>query len=303
MKESTYTFKYIESCNMCGARSNNFTIIGRRLNTTQGFNPNNKIGISTTIMKCKKCGLNFANPMPIPQNLQDHYGIPTEEYWASEYLTINQNPDVQKKDWEKNLGKIYSGFTSLDIGAGIGKHMLIMKSLGIDSYGIEPSKTFYNKALEYTGLSKDRLIFSSVENADFDENSFDYINFGVVLEHLSDPSAALYKATKWLKPGGKIQIEVPSSNWLIGKFLNFSYKIRGMDYVSNLSPMHKPYHLYEFSPKSFELNSALNNYRIHSYEYFVCKTFLPSIFDIVLKPIMKWTNTGMQLSLWLENPE
>lgn len=302
MNINTYTFKSINKCNMCGSAINETKILGKRLNKRQGLKPNKKTGITTTVLHCKKCGLNFSNPMPIPMSIQDHYGIPSESYWDDDYFLQPQQVMVNKEEWERLIGKIHPGFTSLDIGAGIGKHMITMRALGIDAYGIEPSQTFYNKALEYTGFPQNRLFHKSLEDADFKDDFFDYINFDVVLEHLYNPSDALFKATKWLKPGGRIQIEVPNSKWLIAKILNLSYKIRGMDYITNLSPMHQPFHLFEFTHKSFEMNSRINNYSIKSYRYIVCKTFLPKIFDPILKPIMKWTNTGMQLSIWLEKP-
>lgn len=49
MNIKNYTFHKIESCNMCNAKSENFKIIGQRLNCSQGLNPKNKIGISVLL--------------------------------------------------------------------------------------------------------------------------------------------------------------------------------------------------------------------------------------------------------------
>ena len=114
-----------------------------------------------------------------------------------------------------------------------------------------------------------------------------------------DPSNSLRKALGWLKSGGIIHAEIPSSNWLTNKIINFLYKIRGMDYVANISPMHTPYHLYEFDIKSFLKNAKINGYEVVQHQYYVCDTYLPSFLDFIVKPIMKATNTGMQLSIWL----
>ena len=54
---SGYTFTKIENCNMCGATANYFNILGRRLNGSQGKSPHKKMGLSTTISKCKNCKL------------------------------------------------------------------------------------------------------------------------------------------------------------------------------------------------------------------------------------------------------
>ena len=103
-----------------------------------------------------------------------------------------------------------------------------------------------------------------------------------------------------LKPGGLIHIEVPSSNWLIGRIINLYYKLRMTDYVGNLSPMHEPFHLHEFSLKSFQIHAGNNNYNIVHHDYYVCQTYMPKILDVLIKPYMKKTKTGMQLCVWLK---
>ena len=300
MKEITYKIKYIEKCNMCGAPKENFTVLGKRLNASQGKKPSNKIGITTTVCKCNNCDLIFANPLPIPENIQDHYGVPPETYWKEDYFKVEENYFQGEIAWLKRLMPIEKGMKSLDIGAGIGKQMTVLNKAGFDTYGLEPSEPFYLRAIEKMGIPQDRLKFSSVEEAEYENNFFDFISFGVVLEHLYSPSDALNKALKWLKPGGLIHIEVPSSNWLINRLLNKYYKIRGLDYVANISPMHAPFHLSEFSYNSFVENSKLNNYKIKDHGYYVCKTFMPKILDPFLKGYMRKTDTGMQLCIWLE---
>ena len=119
------------------------------------------------------------------------------------------------------------------------------------------------------------------------------------MEHLYDPSESIKKALKSLKPGGLIRIETTSSAWLTSRIANFYYKIIGTDYVANLSPMHVPYHLYEFSLGSFKENAEINSYKVVYHEYFVCRTFMPKILDVFLRPLMKYTNTGMELCVWL----
>jgi 2-polyprenyl-3-methyl-5-hydroxy-6-metoxy-1,4-benzoquinol methylase len=188
---------------------------------------------------------------------------------------------------------------ALDIGAGIGKCMKALEKAGFDVYGIEPSEPFYRMAVEKTGVNPEKLRREHVEDGSFAENSFDFITFGAVLEHLYDPSETIRKALVWSKPNGLIHIEVPSAHWLINKIANLYYRMIGTDYVVNLSPMHPPYHLYEFSVESFRRNALRNNYKIVHIEYSVCRTFMPKVLGAALKPIMKITNSGMQLCIWL----
>jgi 2-polyprenyl-3-methyl-5-hydroxy-6-metoxy-1,4-benzoquinol methylase len=298
--EKTYIFKEINKCNMCGFPVSSHKILGRRLNGSQGSSPHKKTGLTTTILQCRNCSLIFSNPLPIPLNLQDHYGIPPEEYWKNSYFTVDPDYFLPIIDQVKELMTLERGMKTLDIGAGLGKAMKSMESEGFDAYGIEPSVPFYERAIEKMQISKNRLQLAAIEDAEFPDNFFDFITFGAVLEHLYDPNDSIRKALKWLKPGGVIHIEVPSSDWLTHKIINIFYKIRGLDYVGNLSPMHEPFHLYEFGLKSFQLNGKNLGYDVVRHDYYVCQTFLPKQLDFILKPYMAKTNKGMQLCVYLK---
>ncbi len=298
-RELKYTFIPIENCNLCNAQSNDFKILGKRLNQSQGKKPQKKVGITTSIQKCKNCGLIFSNPLPIPNSIEDHYGVDPKDYWKEEYFKINPNYFTTEIKHLQELLPFLKGQKALDIGAGIGKAMIAMDNAGYDVYGFEPSSFFHQAAIEKMNIESQKLKLSSIEEAAYSNETFDFITFGAVLEHLYDPSESIKKALSWLKPGGIIHIEVPSSDWLIHKIINWSYHIRGLDYVANLSPMHTPFHLYEFSLASFKKHAKANDYVIAAHNYFVCQTYMPKTLDLLLKPLMKWTNTGMQLSIWL----
>jgi 2-polyprenyl-3-methyl-5-hydroxy-6-metoxy-1,4-benzoquinol methylase len=298
-KQKRYYFNYIDSCNMCGSNTDKHKILGKRLNASQGKNPKSKIGITTTIVKCSNCGLIYSNPQPVPFDIQDHYGVPPENYWKENYFNISDNYFQGEIERLKKLIDFKEGMKSLDIGAGLGKQMIALNKVGFNTYGFEPSKQFYERAISKMGINPEQLKLGMIEEVEYPENYFDFISFGAVLEHLYDPSDSILKAMKWLKPNGIIHIEVPSSDWLIGKIINLFYKINRTDYVGNLSPMHEPFHLHEFGLKSFQEHSKKYNYDLAFHEYFVCQTFMPKISDYFLKPFMQWTNTGMQLCVWL----
>jgi 2-polyprenyl-3-methyl-5-hydroxy-6-metoxy-1,4-benzoquinol methylase len=299
-KQVRYSFHYIQQCNLCDAPSTSHKILGRRLNTSQGKNPRNKVGIATTIMKCKNCGLIFSNPQPIPYDIQDHYGVPPENYWKPDYFKWDESYFKYEIGKLKELMPFQQGQKALDIGAGLGKGMLSLMKAGYDTYGFEPSKPFYERAISQMGIPKERLKIGMIEEMNYPENEFDFISFGAVMEHLYDPSGSILQSMKWLKPGGLMQIEVPSSDWLINKIFNFVYKIQGLDYVANISPMHEPFHLYEFGINSFRAHAKKHGYELAFHEYYVCQTFMPKFTDFILKPYMKATNKGMQLTVWLQ---
>lgn len=292
-----YSFKYIDNCPFCGSAE--FRILGKRLNKSQGKFPRRNIGITTTVVKCRCCGLIFPNPLPVPDNIQDHYGVPPEDYWKPEYFNISDDYNANLFNWMNSIQKLEADAKILDIGAGIGKSMIALKRLGYDAYGIEPSSPFYKRAIDKMGVESEKLVCGSVENCEFEENTFDVILLTAVLEHLYDPSEVIKKILHWVKPNGLVFVQVPSADWLINKMANFYYKLIGTDYVANLSPMHNPYHTFEFTKKTFEIHARLNNYQIADCRYFLCDTFFPKMFDPLLIKYMKYTNSGMELAIWL----
>lgn len=289
---------------MCGSSSNDHKIMGQRLNQSQGYNPKSKNGISVSIMKCRNCKLIFSNPQPVPFDIQDHYGVPPENYWKPEYFIIDKNYFSHEIETTKNLSEFKEGMKALDIGAGLGKCMVALKNGGYDVFGFEPSIPFYERAIEKMKIAPDKLKLGMIEDVDYPDSFFDFITFSAVLEHLYDPSIAIKKALKWLKPGGLIHIEVPSSKYLIPRIFNFYFRLRGTNYVNNLSPMHKPFHLYEFDLDSFKSHSAFNDYEIAHHEYYVCDIyFIPKIFHGFLAWYMAKTKKGMQLAVWLRKKQ
>ena len=295
-----YSFKEIEYCEMCGSETSNHKLLGQRLNKTQGFKPKKKSGITVSIQQCQKCELIYSNPLPIPDNIQDHYGTPPEDYWVESYFNWTEDYFSHQINEALELLSHHEEMKALDIGAGIGKAMKSLESKGFKTYGLEPSKSFYGRAIEIMNIPKDRLILSSVEDAEYEDDQFDFITFGAVFEHLYEPSYCLSKALKWLKKDGIIQIEVPSSKWLMPTFMNFYFKLAGTNYVTNLSPMHSPFHVYEFDIKSFEELSKKLNFSIVKQRVEVCSIYhVPKFLQPLLKWYMKKTNKGMQLTVFL----
>lgn len=293
-----YTFKPIERCSMCGDPTDRHIVLGRRLNKKQGRNPRKERGVGTTIMRCRSCGLVYCDPQPVPMSIDDHYGVPPESYWDPSYFKVPADYFIREvKVSRQLLGE--GRKRALDIGAGLGYAMVQLEKAGYETHGLEPSAPFRDRAISKIGVPSDRLRLGSVEDADYPAESFDFINLCVVLEHIGDPGAALARALTWLKPGGVIHVEVPSSDWLIVRMTNLYYKLRRSECVGNLSPMHAPYHLHEFTVGSFRAHGRTNGYIVERYAHYVCPTYLPKVLDIIARPLMAWTRTGMEVAVWL----
>ena len=298
-----YSFDEVTHCVMCGDAARSHTVLGQCLNKSQGYDPKRRDGISVSVKRCRKCGLIYSSPQPIPFDIQNHYGLPPESYWQSVDFQVAPTHFLDQITTAKALLAFAPGMKALDLGAGVGRDMIAMQRAGFEAYGLEPSKPFYHQAVTTMKVDPDRLTLGMIEEADYRDDYFDFISFGAVFEHLYDPAAILVRSLKWLKPGGVIHIEVPSARYLMSGLLNRYYRLRGTNYVTNLSPMHQPFHLYEFDLRSFQELSTRCNITIEQYRYAVCAIMhAPKILHSILATYMKWTNTGMQLSVWLRKP-
>jgi 2-polyprenyl-3-methyl-5-hydroxy-6-metoxy-1,4-benzoquinol methylase len=282
---------------MCGSADR--SMLGLRLNTSQGSRPRRVSGIAVSVKKCRDCELVYADPMPVPQSLADHYEVEPEAYFPDRLAPEPVTFDPQLTE----VLPLTPGMKALDIGAGVGRTMQALSKLGWDTWGIEPSRSFAKVAVERMGVPRDRIIVAPMETARVEEASFDLVTIAAVLEHLYSPPDALVRALSWVKPGGILHVEVPSSRHLLGRLLNLYNRLWGLNYVTNLSPMHPPYHLFEFSHRSFEEHAKTAGYEIAAYRYWVGDIFnMPRFAHGPLRSLMKWRGTGMQLTIWLKKP-
>ncbi|MEZ5308599.1 MAG: class I SAM-dependent methyltransferase [Pyrinomonadaceae bacterium] len=295
-----YIFESVLTCNMCGADTSRAKVLGQRLNRSQGMCPKALPGITVSVLKCGDCGLIFSNPLPKPENIQDHYGAEPESYWNEDYFQVSPDYFREEIDTAKRLLGFEEGMTSLDIGSGIGKGIVAQRNAGFDAYGLEPSDTFRKAAIERMGVPEERIFGAMLEEAEFKENSFDFVTFGAVLEHLYDPSESIRRVLSWLRPSGVMHIEVPSADYLVNRIANAFYRFSGSSFVSNISPMHRPFHLYEFALESFTRHARDNRYEIAEHTHYVGPIYnIPAFAHGPLKKIMRWGKSGMQLTVWL----
>ncbi len=299
-EHKTYHFFENENCNMCLEQASSHRVLGVRLDKSQGRSPRRKTGVGVTVCKCSNCGLIYPQPLVVPLSISDHYNIDPDTYWNPSYFELSPDYFSRQINDAKRLLDNKAEIKALDIGAGLGKAMIAMDAAGFNSWGIEPSEAFRDKAIDQMGIDPGKLALGSIEEADFKSEKFDFITFGAVLEHLYDPAQSISQAMNWLKPGGVIQIEVPSSNYFLSKILNLYYKLRRTNYVTHLSPMHSPYHLYEFNLESFQEHGARTCYDV-VYSYYDVGSMhnFPNAAKLLLGWYMDKTNSGMQLTVWL----
>jgi SAM-dependent methyltransferase len=125
---------------------------------------------------------------------------------------------------------------ALEVGCGSGRFLNILKNHGWNVQGIDLSPVARDRARELFDID---VFLGQVEEAPFENDTFDYVHLSHVVEHFFDPVSSMKKIKDMLKPNGTVYIEVPNSEGI-------SAEISGKYWYG----WDAPRHLFTFSPAS-----------------------------------------------------
>jgi 2-polyprenyl-3-methyl-5-hydroxy-6-metoxy-1,4-benzoquinol methylase len=238
------------------------------------------------LVKCADCGLIRLSPRPIVSKIGFYY--PENDYYSYSMVSTFDDGKTKtvknairrsvlyslgyQADELSWLGKVLSpalralffhratfgagekvprfvaGGRALDIGAGSGVFLSILKNLGWEVYGTDLSASAARVAKEAHDIE---IFVGTVEELPFQKCSFDFISLVHSLEHIPDLDQVLRSVRNLLKPTGVCYIEVPNASSL-------SSRLSGQ-YWLHWDP---PRHLYSFTPKTLSALLEKNRFRI-----------------------------------------
>lgn len=199
-------------CPVCGVSSG-----GLEISTRGRFNMN------VRNIACDHCALVYQSPRPSRAAMAEYYKTGYREHYGEvghpthnggHALPGDANFEAAMDVWHRAqaanarvLGETKASDRVLEIGCRHGRTLAFMRDdVGIEAFGIEPGLVDAQKA-SAAGIS---CFNGTIEDYDPGEMRFDQIQSFHVLEHLHDPLAALLRMRSWLKPGGRMVIEVPN---------------------------------------------------------------------------------------------
>ena len=162
----------------------------------------------------------------------------------------------------------------LDIGAGRGEVLLAARQDGWAVVGIEPSTNFAEHAERHAGVE---ILRCPVEQCRFPDASFDVVMLSAVLEHLYNPAETVREIARILRPGGAVFIDVPNERGLYFRVGNLYQKLRGRDWVVNLSPTFAPFHVFGFGPLSLRALLASCGLRPCDWRVYGGRSMVPAL--------------------------
>lgn len=168
-------------------------------------------GQALRVVACRGCGLVWNDPRPTAEELAAYY---RKEYRQDYKGTVEPKPKHTFRAARVAVDRIREvrrhlkpGATVLDLGAGGGEVVYVLRRLGFDARGIEPNEGYARFARERLGQPVETGIW---QEAAIPARSLDAVTLFHVLEHLDDPVGVLTLVRGWLRPGGLLWIEVPN---------------------------------------------------------------------------------------------
>lgn len=178
------------------------------------------------LLYCNSCGFVYVFPLPGDKETQDYYK--TSDFWQAKMSTppdyhfsgwaevFESNPSLHERLLRAerqfayiNKNKKLNRDTSvLDVGAGFSPFLYICNRHGLKKlYAIEPFRdicSFLKKqGVEVMGHTIEEWLAGNPDR------KYDLIVASHLLEHLRDPLYFLSEIGKFLKPEGRLYIEVP----------------------------------------------------------------------------------------------
>jgi SAM-dependent methyltransferase len=165
--------------------------------------------LRTTI--CRRCGLVWSNPRPGEEEVRRYYSREYRLDYKGQ-ATPSLRHIARSGRGALNRYRALSPFLNagdrmLDVGAGGGEVVYVLRRLGFDARGLEPDEQYARHAREALGIPVDT---GFVQDASFPPSSFDAVTMYHALEHVEDPVGILRTLRGWLKDGGVLLLEVPN---------------------------------------------------------------------------------------------
>ena len=222
-------------CGLCGQTNHTVrfaaTIGIEQVDPTVCYSSSRTCGGHFTIVRCTNCGLvrsltrdDFETRQQVYKHLQDQV---YEDEAGNRQTIFQRRADMISRD-NPQKGRL------LDIGCSSGLFAAESARQGWLVSGIDPA--VWAIAIAQKRIPDARFLATSIENAQFPDNTFDVITLWDVLEHIDQPKDLLQRSTAWLSKDGCIYLNLPNIN-------SFTARLLGKYW-----PMLLREHLWYFSP-------------------------------------------------------
>jgi 2-polyprenyl-3-methyl-5-hydroxy-6-metoxy-1,4-benzoquinol methylase len=179
--------------------------------------------LNRRIVKCRKCGLIFVNPMETSfltldfEESEDRelkyrrMKCTAEQHGKHDEDVINQEEAIRTLHFRsrKHIIEGYlNGGNLLDVGCGRGFFLANFVGSNVDYVGVEPRRRISEEARKRVGAKN--IFCGTLKEAEFPSAYFDAVTMINLIEHLPSPANTLKEANRIMKDSAVLLIETPN---------------------------------------------------------------------------------------------
>jgi SAM-dependent methyltransferase len=153
---------------------------------------------SHELLRCGTCGTAVTVDEPAPDAYESGLYSPEQPRLAPIVRALMRLALRQPRRMLPASGRV------VDVGAGSGLLVEVLRDAGVDAYGIEPAPRSVARAHD-AGRPVEEAALERHEARDLDAAILWH-----VLEHVEDPGRALSRVRSWLRDGGRVLVAVPN---------------------------------------------------------------------------------------------
>ena len=202
-------------------------------------------------VRCSDCELVFSNPQVDESLVLNEYRTGVAADMWIDVLTSPRQVELDRAKFAEVADALepYRGHGRLlDVGCSIGLFLDIARDRGWDGVGTEFGARALAYARDELGLN---VLDVPLEDAGFEDGSFDAVALLSVLEHLNDPRAMIRSIKRVLKPGGALYVITPNVESLACRVLH-----------ERAATFDGRNHLVYFSPSTIRALFELEGFRV-----------------------------------------
>jgi len=160
---------------------------------------------------CRRCGLVWTDPRPTPEQVREFYAHGYRLDYKGTYQPkakhIYRSGKVAVDRFRRLQPVLEPGFRVLDVGAGSGEVVYVLRAMGYEACGFEPNEGYAQYAAEVLGLPVRQGFWQDLVVA---PGSQDMVTIFHTVEHLESPYDVMRHVRQWLRPQGLLSVEVPN---------------------------------------------------------------------------------------------
>lgn len=228
---------------------------------------NKDYGVSIQTVICIRCKLVQPKYLLLSNDLVNLYSEMDDRSYLQTSEQRGKSNYSQIKEYINDFNR---SAKILEIGSGSGSLLHLISQNFPNSYGIEPSYSFYKFSKNKYNLTIENIGYENLDT----KKKYDIIVALDVIEHVASPNFFFKVVAQIIKPNGRVIIGTPNINSITARLLNKKWwHIR-------------PAHIFYFNNKNFQQLANKHSFKILHIKPFTWNLPFNYLFDSIQKLII-----------------